>query len=249
MSDTVANAEASTPLSQVERVIDIFVAPSKTFNDILRNSSWWLPWLLSVLVTLGFSAAIQQKVGWDKTYSNILQRSSETQQERFAQLSPDQQARQKTIATAFTKYFVWASPLLGLLFAAIAAGVLLMTLNFGLGGHAKFGQVFAVWMYAALPWLIQGILGIIVLFAGLDADAFNLKNPVGTNLGYYLPSDSSQWLIAFGTSIDVLSIWAVILLTIGCAIVARTKLAATATAVAGWWVVITLAKVGIAAIS
>ena len=55
----------------MERVIDTFIAPSKTFNDILRSASWWLPWLLSVLVTLGFSAAIQQKIGWDKTYSNI----------------------------------------------------------------------------------------------------------------------------------------------------------------------------------
>jgi Yip1 domain len=249
MSDMVANAAASAPLTQVERVIDTFIAPSKTFNDILRSGSWWLPWLLGVLVTLGFSAAIQQRIGWDKTYSNILQHSSESQQERLAQLSPDQQARQKAIAASFTKYIVWASPLLGLLFSAIAAGVLMVTLNFGLGGHAKFSQLYAVWMYATLPWLIQGILGIIVLFAGLDADAFNLKNPVGTNLGYYLPSDSSQWLIAFGTSIDLLTIWVLVLLIIGCAIVARTKLAATATAVVGWWVLITLAKVGIAAIS
>jgi hypothetical protein len=249
MPDTVANAEVSAPLSEVERVIDTFIAPSKTFNDILRSASWWLPWLLGVLVTMGFSAAIQQKIGWDKTYSNVLQHSSEAQQERLAQLPPDQQARQKAIAASFTKYIVWVSPVLGLLFAAIAAGVLLMTVNFGLGGHAKFGQIFAVWMYATLPWLIQGILGIIVLFAGLDADAFNLKNPVGTNLGYFLPSDSAQWLIAFGTAIDVLSIWVVVLLSIGCAIVARTKLAATATAVVVWWVLITLVKVGIAAIS
>jgi hypothetical protein len=249
MSDTVANAEASAPLSQVERVIDTFIAPSKTFNDILRSGSWWLPWLLSALVTLGFSAAIQQQIGWDKTYSNILQHGSETQQERLAQLPADQQARQKAIATSFTKYIVWASPVVGLLIASIVAGVLLVTLNFGLGGHATFGQIFAVWMYATLPWLIQGILGVIVLFAGLDADAFNLKNPVGTNLGYYLPADGPQWLIALGTSIDVLSIWVLVLLTIGCAIVARTKLAATATAVVGWWVLITLAKVAIAASS
>ena len=249
MSDSLANAEASTPLSQVGRVVDTFIAPSKTFNDILRDSSWWLPWLLGVLVTLGYSAAIQQKIGWEKTYSNILQHSSATQQERFQQLSPDQQARQKAIAASFTKYIVWVSPVLGLLFAAIAAGVLLMTVNFGLGGHAKFGQIFAVWMYATLPWLIQGILGIIVLFAGLDADAFNLKNPVGTNLGYFLPAASAQWLIAFGTAIDVVSIWVLVLVSIGCAIVARTKLATTATAVVVWWVLITLAKVGIAAIS
>jgi hypothetical protein len=249
MSDTVANAETSTPLSQVARVIDTFIAPSKTFNDILRDASWWLPWLLGVLVTLGYSAAIQQKIGWDKTYSNILQHSSETQQERFQQLSADQQARQKAVAASFTKYIVWASPLLGLLFSAIAAGVLMMTLNFGLGGHAKFGQLFAVWMYATLPWLIQAILAAIVLFAGLDADAFNLKNPVGTNVGYYLPADWPQWLIAFGTSIDVLTIWVVILLIMGCAIVARTKLASTATAIVVWWVIITLVKTGMAAIS
>jgi hypothetical protein len=249
MPDTVANAEASAPLSQVERVIDTFIAPSRTFHDILRSASWWLPWLLGALVTLGYSAAIQQKIGWDKTYSNILQHSSEAQQERFAQLSPDQQVRQKAVAASFTKYIVWASPVLGLLFAAIAAGVLVMTLNFGVGGRAKFGQIFALWMYATLPWLVQAILAIIVLFAGLDPDAFNLKNPVGTNLGYYLPSDSSQWLIAFGTSIDVVNIWVFILLTIGCAIVARTKLAATAMALGVWWVLITLAKVGIAAIS
>jgi hypothetical protein len=249
MSETMGNAEASAPLSQVQRVVDTFITPSRTFNDILRDWSWWLPWLLGALVTLSYSAAIQQKIGWDKTYSNILQHSSETQQERFAQLSPDQQARQKAVASSFTKYIVWASPVLGLLFTAIAAGLLLVTLNFGLGGHAKFGQLFAVWMYATLPWLIQGILGTVVLFAGLDADAFNLKNPVGTNLGYYMPSDWPQWLIAFGTSIDGLTIWVLILVIIGCAIVARTKVASTAMAVVGWWVVITLAKVGIAAVS
>ena len=72
MSDTVANAEGLKPLGQVERVVDTFVAPSKTFIDILRDASWWLPWLLAVLVTLGFGATIQQKVGWDKAYATIL---------------------------------------------------------------------------------------------------------------------------------------------------------------------------------
>ena len=39
MSDTVANAEGLKPLNQVERVIDTFIAPSKTFTDILRDAS------------------------------------------------------------------------------------------------------------------------------------------------------------------------------------------------------------------
>ena len=121
MSDTVAGAEASKPLSQWERVVDTFIAPSKTFTDILRDTSWWLPWLLGVLFTLSFGVAIQQKIGWDKTYANILLQSSQSQLDRLAQLPPDQQARQKAIGASFVKYIFWSTPILGLLFAAIAA--------------------------------------------------------------------------------------------------------------------------------
>jgi hypothetical protein len=248
MSDTVANVEGLKPLSQVERVVDIFTIPSRTFTDILRDASWWLPWLLSVLVTLGFGLAIQQKVGWDKAYANILLHSPQAQQDRMAQLPPDQQAKQKAVGAAFVKYIFWGTPILSLIFSAIASVVLMATLNFGLGGHATFSRMFAVWMYGTLPFLIQSILGIITLFAGLDADSFNLKNPVGTNVGYYLPLDAPQWLIAFASSFDVLTIWVLILLTIGCAIVGKTKRSTAAVAVWGWWFVITLVKVVMAAI-
>jgi hypothetical protein len=247
MPDAVASVRASRPLGQVERVVDIFVAPSATFNDILRDSSWWLPWLLGVLVTLSFGLVIEQKIGWDKTYANILQQSSQTEQDRVAQLPPDQQARQKAAAASFVKYIFWATPVLGLLFAAIAAMVLLATLNLALGGHATFGHLFAVWMYATLPFVIQGILSVVTIFAGLDADSFNLKNPVGTNVGYYLPLDAPKWLMAFAASMDILTIWVLILLTIGCATVAQMKRSTAAVAVWGWWVLITAVKVAAAA--
>jgi hypothetical protein len=247
MSDIAVGAEASKPLSQWERVLDTFIAPSKTFTDILRDTSWWLPWLLGVLFTLSFGVAIQQKIGWDKTYNNILLQSSQSQLDRLSQLPPDQQARQKAIGASFVKYIFWSTPLLGLLFAAIAASVLLATMNFGMGGHATFPQMFAVWMYATLPFLIQGILSMVTIFAGLDPDSFNLKNPVGTNLGYFLPLDSPKWLMAFGTAIDVLTLWVLILLTIGCAKVARIKTSTAAIAVWGWWILITLVKIGSAA--
>jgi hypothetical protein len=248
MSDAVANAEASKPLSQVERVVDTFIAPTKTFHDILRDSSWWVPWLLGILITLGYGLALQQKIGWDKTYNNILLQGPQSQQDRLSQLSPAEQARQKAIGAAFVKYIFWTTPVLVLLFAAIAALVLIGTLNFVLGGHAKFGQMFAVYMYATLPFTIQAILVIITIYAGLDADAFNLKNPVGTNIGYFLPLDSPKWLMALGTSIDVLTIWVLILLTIGSAIVAKMKRSTAAVAVFGWWFLITLVKVISAAI-
>ena len=58
-------APESPALSHLERVTNIFMAPSKTFIDIRRNASWWVPWLLLSIVQLVFIIGFDQKVGWD----------------------------------------------------------------------------------------------------------------------------------------------------------------------------------------
>jgi hypothetical protein len=243
MGDAVLpQPEASTaPLNEVERVIDTFVAPSKTFTDVRRSASWWLPWLIGVVVTVIFAVVVQQKIGWDKTYQNTLKQSP-AQQQRVEQLPADQQARAMQMGANFTKYIFYATPVVALIVAVIAAAVLMATVNFGFGGRARFGQMLAVWFYATLPWAIQGILGIATTWF-VDPDSFNLKNFVGTNIGYYLPSDMPKTVIALGTAIDVFTIWALILLTIGCAIVGNIKKGQAAIAVWGWWVIMTILKV------
>ena len=241
MSEAVVPEASAAPLGQVQRVVDTFVAPSKTFTDIRRSASWWLPWLIGVIVTLIFGMAVQQKIGWDKAYDNILKQSP-AQQQRIDSLTADQQAHAKQVGANITKYIFWATPLLGLLVAVVSAAVLLATINFGFGGTAKFSQMFAVWMYGTLPWSIQGLLGILTVYLGVDPDSFNLKNFVGTNIGYYLPQDISKPIMALGTALDITTIWALILLTIGCAIIGNVKKGKAATAVFGWWVLIVAAK-------
>src|SRR5579862_9748343 len=44
----------SPPLSESARIVDIFIAPSKTFTDLHRNASWWAPWLLISISSLAF---------------------------------------------------------------------------------------------------------------------------------------------------------------------------------------------------
>jgi len=249
MPEAIVQPEASTEgLSQVQRVVDTFVAPSKTFTDILRSSSWWLPWIIGVIISLGLGYAIQQKIGWDKTYQNMM-RQSPKQMQRIENLPADQQAGAMKMGANFTKIIFWTTPLLALIIAVVAAGVLLATVNFGFGGRAKFSQMFAVWMYGTLPWAIQGLLGIITVYFGVDPDSFNLKNFVGTNIGYYMPTDWSPALIALGTALDLTTIWSLILLTIGIAIIANVKKGKAAGAVWGWWILMVLLKVGTASFS
>jgi len=242
MAEAVVQPEASAPpLSQGQRVVDTFIAPSKTFTDIQRSSSWWLPWLIGVVITLAFGFAVQQKIGWDKTYDNIL-RQSPAQQQRIEQLPADRQASAKAMGVAITRWAFWATPVFAVVLALICAGILMATINFGFGGRAKFGQMMAVWFYGTLPWAVQGLLGIVTIYAGVDPDSFNLKNFVGTNVGYYLPTDMSKPILALATSIDATTIWALILLTIGCSIVGKVSRGKAAGAVFGWWVLTVLVK-------
>ncbi len=242
MAEAVVQPEASAPpLNQVQRVVDAFVAPSKTFIDIRRDASWWMPYLIGVVITLILGVVVQQKIGWDKTYQNMLKQSP-AQQARIEQAPADQQARAMQMGANITKYSFWATPLIALIAAIVAAAVLMATVNFGFGGKAKFGQMIAVWMYATLPWAIQGILGTISTYF-VDPDTFNLKNFVGTNIGYYLPQDLPKTVIALGSAIDIFTIWALVLLTIGCTIVGNIKKGQAAAAVWGWWVIMTILKV------
>ena len=250
MAEAVMPPDASLqPLSQGQRVVDTFVAPSKTFTDILRSSSWWLPWLIGAVLSIAVGYTIQQKVGWDKVYDNIMRQASVAQQQKMEQMPAEQQAKIRNVSMTSTKIFVYAGPIVGLLFAVIVAGVLLATLNFGFGARAGFGQLFAGWYYAGLPMAIKWLLVVITLYAGADSDSFNIKNPVGTNIGYYLPLDMPKWLISLGTSIDVFTIWTLILLTIGCSIIGKISRGKAAAAVWGWWILIVLIGTGWAAIA
>lgn len=44
-------AEAA-PLSEPARVLNTFFAPSKTFTDLRRSASWWLPFLITAVVSI-----------------------------------------------------------------------------------------------------------------------------------------------------------------------------------------------------
>ena len=78
MSDTIAvEGQPTEPgLSQVQRVVDTFVAPSKTFTDIVRNSSWWLPYLLSALIGIIFAYAILNKIGLATLVDGVVHHSA-----------------------------------------------------------------------------------------------------------------------------------------------------------------------------
>jgi hypothetical protein len=228
-----------TGLTQVERVVDAYVAPTKTFVDIRRDASWWLPFLLSIVISLTFAYAVDRQIGFDQVAQANINRNVQAQQRMNAMPDAQRQQGMHVIATTI-KIGSYAAPLIGLIFALIAAGILMMSFNFGLGAKASYKQYLAVWFYAGLPFLIKFLLAAIAIFAGVNTDQFDINNPVGTNVGWYLTSDVPLWLRTLFSSADIFTIWVVILLILGCSTVARVKRSSAALLVIGWWVLIIL---------
>jgi hypothetical protein len=231
-------------LSEVERVVDVFVAPSKTFADILRSAKWWLPFVLMVIVTLGVTVTVDRQVGFARVAENQIHQSPK-QEEQFNSLTAEQRAaRLRGMAVGY-RYTSYCSFLFILAFVAIAALLYWATFNFGLGARTTYGQMFALWMYASLPRLLTGLLTIVTLWFGADADGYDMRNPVGTNPAYYMP-DAGQAIKAALGFFDLIGIWVLLLLIIGTAIVAKVPRGKAAAVVVGWWVFGLVVSVGMA---
>jgi hypothetical protein len=238
-NEMVADSGVPTPgvagLSQIERVVDTFVAPSKTFKDILRSASWWLPLLLLIVASLGSAFVVDHQVGFDRVYENQIRLSSKAE-ERLSSLTPEQKAQNLKISTVVTKYTTYGSFVFILIFIAIYALILWASFNFGLGAKTTFGQVFAVSMYSALPYLVTTILTVAMLYFGGNVDAYDYKNPVGTNLAYFMP-DASPLLRGLLSSFDIVKLWSDVLVVIGMAIVAKKSIMQSAVVVGIFWVI------------
>ena len=141
----------SAGLSQVERVVDTFVAPTKTFTDIRRNASWWLPFCCSFLSAWHLPPpSIARSASTRSRKANINRNASA--QQRMSTLTDAQREQSIHTIGSITRVVSYLYPVIGLIFALICAGILMMTFNFGLGAKASYKQYLAVWFLPACPF-------------------------------------------------------------------------------------------------
>lgn len=239
---------APTPepaLSEGARIINTFIAPSKTFTDLRRNASWWGPWLLISIFGLIFIYSMDRQIGFDQISRNEVAHSARADQ--FDKLPPDQQQSQLKITSAVTRYVSYGLPVMILLYLAIITVVLWATFKFATGADISFKVAYAIVFYAGLPGIIGSILGAISMFAGVDPEGFNVNNPVATNPAHFMDRAGNKFLYGMASSLDILVIWGIVLMGIGFACNSKVKRSTAIAIVAGWYLFWKLATSALAA--
>lgn len=235
-------------LSQAARIIDTFVAPSKTFTDLRRSAAWWAPFLLMVVVSSLFVYTAGQKIGFRKIMENQMQTQPRAQA-RLENLPADQRERRLDAGAKVTAMISYVFPVITLVLWLIIALALFATFKFAAGADVSFKISLAIVIYAALPLLLKSLLAWLSVAAGISPDSFSFQNPIASNPGYFLNPADNLFLYYIASAIDVFLIWTLVLTAIGFTCVSKVKRGAAFAIVFGWWAVFTLASSALSALA
>ena len=238
--------EAAPALSQVARILNTFIAPSKTFTDLRRSAAWWAPFLLMVIVSTIFVYTAGQKIGLRRIMENQMQAQPKAQA-RLEQLPPDQREKQMDVAAKVTTVIDYAFPVLVLLAWLVVATGLFASFRLVAGADVSFGISLAIVVYSALPVTLRSILGMVSVLAGLNPDSFSFQNPVATNPGYFLNPANGIFVYGLASALDIFFIWTLVLTAIGFTCVSKVKRGTALAIVFGWWAILTLLLTGVSA--
>jgi hypothetical protein len=229
-------AATPAPLSQGARIVNTFIAPSKTFTDLRRSAQWWLPFLLTTILGWALVYVAEQKIGLQKITENALQARPKAEAQ-YEKATPEQ--RQTQIKATGIIYYI-AIPTIPVIIWVIMAALQFGTLKFVADADISYSKTLGVIVYAALPMALRNVLAIISVLAGVNADGFNLNNPVATNPAYFMnPADNPFWYF-ISSQVDVFLLWTLVLTAIGFATTGKAKTGTSFAIVFVWWVVITL---------
>lgn len=232
------------PLSEISRLTGVFFNPKQTFADIAERPRWIVPLILMVVAGLVLVFCFSHHVGFERMIAKSIDQSS-----RAATMTPEQRAQAISMGSKFAPIMGYISPLIfnPALILTVAA-VLMMIVNATFSSEVRFGQMAGITAYAFLPQVLFTVLATVVIFLK-DPEDYDLKNPLGFNIGAYLGDTTPKWLMSLATSFDMFSFWVIVLLATG--IVAATRKPAWGKALAAVilpWLLVVVVKAGFAGI-
>jgi hypothetical protein len=249
-----APAQEPARISEAGRFIGTIFSPGETFEDINRKPSWVVPLLISIATALAFTWFLYShfSAGMDQ----FMRKTLADQAAKSGRPAPTSQDLE--FGLKITKWVGLGFGLIGpvvvnlIIAGAFALGLMIMQ------AQTTFKKIFSVVLWSGVA---TGVVQIIVIIASVlvrDPDSDSEFNPrnfgslSATNLAVFLPSDTSAPIKALAASIDVFSIWFLILLVIGLTAVSGSRKiskGSVAGLVIGLWLLTVLVKVGWAAVS
>lgn len=244
--ETSTESEKRSPFSLLAGVI---VRPRATFRYLAGEGrrAWWLPALLAVVMV------ILPVIAAGPIQARLARETLQATQSLFGEgaLSPEQQQQMEEAQKIVTSpliitVFPSITAVLGLIVGWLAWAGALYLVGMVMGGHASFGALFRMIVWAWVPYVLRGFLQTLYILltgqliahpglSGLVAD----NRPVAEMLA--APPTMSQMVAqAFLSRIDLFLFWNLALLVVGTVVVTRLSARKATALVVGVWLLFAL---------
>jgi hypothetical protein len=233
MTDGVELAAPAPPQepkpNSFSRMAGVFFAPAETFTSIVRRPDFIVPLVFILIVSLLSGILVAQKVDFKS-----LAREAIEAQPRTANLPPDVVQKQISLTSGIMKVAAFGSPIISVIMLVILAAIFFAAFKI-FGGEGDFLQALSITIYAWLPNIIRAIVTVTAIMFKKTLTVYALQNPVASNLGYFINPKVHPIAAAFLSSIDLFTIWTMVLLIIGFSIMSRFSRAKSAAIILSLW--------------
>jgi hypothetical protein len=223
------------------RFAGVLFSPTETFRDIARRPDVLAPLLVLVVISIITSALLIPRMDFQVAVRTQMENSGR-------QMSSEDMERAVKVGAAVGKAIAWVAPLLSAGWFAVVAGVLLLGFRL-FGGEGTYKQAFSATLYSWVPLTIFGILLAIIVLSRGTVDPTEMATMVKSNPAFLVDTKTQPVLSALLASIDVFTIWTVVLLIFGFAELAKVPKGRAASIVVSLWIVLIVIRTGLASLN
>lgn len=220
----------------------VLVAPEKTFRALAIHPYWLAALLLLVASGLALSLVVTPKLDMKQVMREAIEESGQELPEAQLERQVEMAEKFKWVGTASQ---VVLQPAVYLLMA----GIFLVVLRLA-GSEIDFRRSLSVSVHGMMPFLVATLLTIPVVMSRAELSLKDVQSAryLHSNLAAFASDSTGKPLMALLSSIDLFSIWTIVLLAIGYRVVGKVSKAAAFGVVIGLWAVVVAGKVALAAL-
>lgn len=229
--------------SSLGRLLGVLLAPGDTFQSIAERPTWVVPLLVLVLLGSGLQWLLQTRVDPDEMFREQIrsvgvelnQQQMEKAQEQARSGSPNV----KIIGIA----------VLAFVFNFLVAGLFWMGFRL-FGSEIDYTTTLSTSLYGFVPFGLAALLNTVVILARGSVEPIEVMSGgvLPSSLAFFAPEDAGMMARGMLQSVDVFSIWTIVLLVIGFRIAAKVSRGTAIGVVLGIWMLGIALKAGLLAL-
>jgi hypothetical protein len=225
------------PDSAAARIVGTFISPVWTFAAIAARPTFLAPLVLWTAMSFLVSELVLSRADWRA----VVVENAARREAKLTEAQIDQAVETSRRLKWVFEFFAAAAPAV---IAGITAGALWIGCQ-AFGWELRFRQAFGVVAHAFLPGVAAAVVLFALLWGRSTIDPQSLDDVLRTSPAFLVDRRADKTLHSLLASLDLLSVWAMGLMTLGLASATGASRGRVAALVLSLWGLYVLGKAGV----